>query len=161
MRKKINPGVGKFIIGISIPLAVGAISALLTRGSMDIYGELSTPPLSPPSILFPIVWSILYILMGVSSVFVYKDRSLSPEAARQGLTYYAASLVVNFAWSIIFFTAGALIFAFVWLLFLLYLIIRTVIYYKRISTLAACLQIPYILWVCYAGYLNLGIALLN
>lgn len=161
MRKKLMPYFARTVIALAIPLGVGAISALLTRNSMDIYGELNTPPLSPPAILFPIVWSILYILMGISSLLVYNSRRDDPRTTRQGLTYYAASLVVNFSWSIIFFVAGSLVFAFVWLIFLLYLIIRTVICYKRISTLAACLQIPYILWVCFAGYLNLGIALMN
>ena len=161
MWKKIKPHLGKTLIAIAIPLGVGALSALLTRNSMDIYGELNTPPLSPPSILFPIVWTALYILMGVSSLLVYNRRETDPSAARQGLTYYAASLVVNFAWSIIFFTAGALIFAFVWLLFLLYLIIRTLLCYRKVSPLAAYLQIPYVLWVAFAGYLNAAVAILN
>lgn len=161
MWKKIKPHLGKTLIAIAIPLGVGALSALLTRNSMDIYGELNTPPLSPPSILFPIVWTVLYILMGVSSLLVYNRREIDPRAARQGLTYYAASLVVNFAWSIIFFTAGALIFAFVWLLFLLYLIIRTLLCYRKVSPLAAYLQIPYVLWVAFAGYLNAALAILN
>ena len=161
MWKKIKPHLGKTLIAIAIPLGVGALSALLTRNSMDIYGELNTPPLSPPSILFPIVWTALYILMGVSSLLVYNRRETDPSAARQGLTYYAASLVVNFAWSIIFFTAGALIFAFVWLLFLLYLIIRTLLCYRKVSPLAAYLQIPYFLWVAFAGYLNAAVAILN
>ena len=157
MLKKIKP----YAISILIALAVGGISALLTMGNMDIYKEVRTPPLSPPSILFPIVWTILYILMGVSAGMIYTDRNSEYKERTAALATYASSLVVNFAWSIIFFNLRAFLFAFIWLLFLFYLIIKTIIAYKKINPTAAYLQIPYALWVAFAGYLNFGIWLLN
>ncbi len=150
-----------YVIAIAIPLAVGILSSLLTMGNMDIYRELNTPPLSPPSILFPIVWTILYVLMGVSSGLVWENKAVNPAKADEGLLYYAMSLVFNFLWSIIFFNLRQFLVSFVWLLVLLYLIIRTILSYRKVSPAAAYLQIPYALWVTFAGYLNFGIWMLN
>ncbi len=150
-----------YLISILIALGVGGLSAFLTRGDMNLSGEIIFPPLSPPAFLFPIVWTILFLLMGISAgmIFVQKDKNLP--AAQNGLFSYGASLVVNFFWSIIFFRFRAFTFAFFWLLCLLFLIVRTIYCYWRVSPLAAKLQIPYALWVTFAGYLNLGIAILN
>ncbi len=161
MWNKIKGYIPTYLVAIAIPLTVGVLSALITMGNMDIYGEINTPPLSPPSWLFPVVWTVLYVLMGISSAIVYINRERNPDEARRGLTYYAVSLVVNFTWSIIFFNMQQFLLAFVWLLLLLYLIIKTVISYARVSRAAAYLQIPYILWVAFAGYLNAAIWLLN
>ena len=161
MSIKLKQNVKTYIIAILIPLAVGIIAALLTRGNMQIYSEVRMPPLSPPAILFPIVWTILYILMGISSAIVWINRENDPNSADAGLTYYAVSLFFNFTWSIIFFNFRWFLFSFIWLLFLLYFIVRTVQSYKNVSVVAAYLQIPYILWVVFAGYLNLGIWVLN
>ena len=150
-----------YTIAIAIPVAVGTLSALLTRGSMDIYDRINTPPLSPPGFLFPIVWAVLYVLMGVSSALVWINRENNPEAARRGFTYYAASLVFNFLWSIIFFNYESFLAALVWIFALLYLIIRTILEYRRVSRVAAYLEIPYALWVLFATYLNAGIFWLN
>jgi len=157
MFSKLKP----YIISILIALAVGGASALLTMGNMDIYNEIRTPPLSPPSILFPIVWTILYILMGISAAIIYTNTNSTDKLKKEALVPYASSLIVNFAWSIIFFNFRAFFVAFLWLLLLLFLIIKTIIAYKKISPLAAYLQIPYAIWVSFAGYLNLGIWLLN
>ena len=148
-------------ISIIIPVAVGTLAALLTRDSMDIYSELKTPPLSPPAILFPIVWTALYVLMGISSGTVYINRDNNPKAAERGLKEYATSLVFNFVWSIIFFNVRSILAALVTLLILLYLIIRTILSYRKVLPLAAYLQIPYALWVAFAGCLNAGIYFLN
>lgn len=150
-----NNTIKTFIISILIPLSVGIVSSLLTMNNMQIYSTLQTPPLSPPSILFPIVWIILYVLMGVSSGIIYLNNSI------RGLGYYAISLVFNFFWSIVFFNLRWFLFAFIWLLFLLYFIIKTIMSYKYTSNTAAYLQIPYALWVAFAGYLNFGIWFLN
>ena len=91
-----------YSVSIAVPVAVGVISALLTMGNMDIYKELATPPLSPPSVLFPVVWTVLYILMGISCAMVWKYRKTDKNADK-ALYYYAASLVFNFVWSILFF----------------------------------------------------------
>ncbi len=150
-----------YIVAIAIPLAVGLGAAWLTRDSMQIYSEVNTPPLSPPSWLFPVVWTILYTLMGVSSAMVYINRERDPESAVTGLAFYAVSLLVNFVWPLLFFRARLFLPAFLWLLLLLYLIIRTILAYRKVSPTAAYLQIPYAVWVTFAGYLNFAIFLLN
>ncbi len=150
-----------YVIAILIPLAVGFLSSLLTMNSMDIYNDLITPPLSPPGWLFPIVWTILYTLMGISSAIVQENRKKDLSAASCGRRNYALSLIFNFLWSIVFFNFRWLLFSFIWLLILLYLIIRTILCYKKVSPLAAYLQIPYALWVAFAGYLNFGLWILN
>lgn len=161
MWKKIKPYLASYTVAIAIPLAVGIAAAALTRESMDIYGQLSVPPLAPPTLVFPIVWSILYVLMGVSSAGIYNNRELDHEAAKRGLTYYGESLIFNFTWSIIFFRLSAALAALACLIVLLYLIVRTIIEYRKVKPWCAYLQIPYALWVAFAGYLNAGIWLLN
>lgn len=151
----------KYIVAIAIPLTVGLIAAALTMSDMDVYSELKTPPLAPPAILFPIVWNILYILMGVSSALVYRDRENNIGATRKGLLYYGISLALNFAWSIIFFKFQASFFALICILAMFYFIIRTILEYYKVNRIAAYLQIPYALWVAFATYLNAGIWLLN
>ena len=161
MWNKIKPYLPSYIVAIAKTLTVGIAAAALTRNSMDIYDKVNVPPLAPPALAFPIVWSILYVLMGVSSAGIYNTRELNPEAARQGLGYYAASLVFNFSWSIIFFALSAALPAFICLIILFYLIVRTIIEYFKVMPWCAYLQIPYAVWVAFAGYLNAGIWLLN
>ena len=161
MLNKRKNNIRSYIVAVIVPLAVGVLSALLTRGNMDIYSQVKTPPLSPPAFLFPVVWTILYVLMGVSSGLVWNRRENDLQAARSGLMYYAASLAFNFTWSIIFFNLRSFLVALAWLLVLLYLIICTIIEYRKVSLVAARLQIPYVVWVSFAGYLNAGIWLLN
>ncbi len=161
MWNKIKGKILPYLIGILIPVGVGTLAALLTRNSMEIYGVLKTPPLAPPAFLFPIVWTVLYILMGISSTTVYLGRESDPAAANLGLRRYFASLVFNFLWSIIFFNIRSPLAALVTIFVLLYLIITTVVSYKKVSPLAAYLQIPYVIWVAFAAYLNAGIYFLN
>lgn len=146
------------IICLLIPLAVGGLSALLTMQSMEIYGNLNQPPLSPPGFLFPIVWAVLFILMGISSYLIYVSDNQNKKRA---LTIYAVQLFFNFVWSLIFFNMQAYLFAFIWLVILWLFIIAMIVSFWKISKPAALLQIPYLLWVTFAGYLNLGIFLLN
>lgn len=161
MNKETKSKITAFIIAAAIPLATGGFSAFLTRNNMDIYEEIITPPLSPPSFLFPVVWTVLYFLMGVSSAFIWKKRKENKEETETALLIYAASLVFNFIWSLIFFNSGMYLFSFIWLIALLILIITTIIKYKKLSSAAAYIQIPYALWVTFAGYLNFGIFILN
>ena len=161
MWQKIKPYILPYAVGIAIPLAVGVLSALFTRGNMDVYSNLNSPPLAPPAILFPIVWTVLYILMGISSTNVYIKRERNTKEARCGLIFYGLSLVFNFLWSIIFFNVKGYLFSFIWLILLLYLIISTVVSYRKVSLFSAYLQIPYIVWVVFAGYLNFGVWFLN
>ena len=158
---KINPYILPYSIAIAIPLTVGIASAALTKDSMDVYGELNAPPLAPPAFLFPIVWSVLFILMGISSAMIFTKKERNPEAAKRELIYYAVSLVLNFTWSIVFFNLQAAFFGLLVLIALLYCIVRTILEYRKVWPAAAYLQIPYALWVGFAGYLNAGIWLLN
>lgn len=146
------------IVSILISVGVGAAAALFSGNSMDVYQNLVQPPLSPPGWLFPVVWTILYILMGISAYLIYVSDSPYKNPA---LKIYAAQLAVNFLWTIIFFNLEMYLFAFLWLLLLLVLIILMIRSFAKISKTAAYLQLPYLLWVIFAGYLNLGIYLLN
>lgn len=157
MLKRAKP----YIISILLALAVGGFSALLTAQNQDLYNEIVTPPLAPPGWLFPVVWTVLYILMGVSAAIIYTDKESSIEQRCEALSPYAISLVVNFFWSILFFNMRVFLFSFVWLLLLLFLIVITIVRYYKIKPLAAYLQIPYALWVAFAGYLNLATWILN
>ena len=158
---KIKPYILPYSIAIAIPLTVGIASAAITKDSMEVYSRLNSPPLSPPSWLFPIVWTILFVLMGISSAMIFTNRDKNPEEAKKGLTYYAVSLVLNFSWSIIFFNLQAAFLALIILIALLYCIIKTILEYRKIWNIPAYLQIPYAIWVLFAGYLNAGIWLLN
>lgn len=145
------------IIAILIPIAVGTLSALFA-GNMAAYSTISKPALSPPGNLFPIIWTILYILMGISSYIIYESDEPCRESA---LRTYALQLFFNFFWSIIFFRFNLYFTAFVWLLALIFLIIKMIRQFRRIKPAAACLQIPYLLWCIFAAYLNLMIFRLN
>ena len=153
--------IASFVVGIAVPLTVGIISAAISREGYAAYKEITKPPLSPPALAFPIAWTILYVLMGVSSAIIFNNKEKNPEEARRGLRLYAISLAANFLWSIIFFKFGAFLFALICLLIMLFYIIKTILSYRSISPLAAYLQIPYALWVAFAGYLNAGVFLLN
>ncbi len=152
--KKIIP----LIVSILISLGVGALSALFTMNSMELYKDLIKPSLSPPGWVFPVVWTILFILMGISAYLVYLSDSPYRNSA---LRIYALQLVVNFFWSIIFFNYEMYLFSFIWLLLLVILIVLMIISFSKVNKTAEYLQIPYLLWVIFAGYLNFSIYLLN
>lgn len=148
------------IVCLLIPLAVGGLAAALTMGSMSQYAALIQPPLSPPAWVFPVAWTILYLLMGLASWLVW--RSGVPRAEKKrALTLYGVQLAVNFIWPLIFFRAGMYGFALIWLVVLLVLVTETAIAFGRIDTRAAWLLIPYLLWLLFAGYLNASVWLLN
>lgn len=139
---------------------VGALSGWLTIEGTQIYNETVTqPPLSPPAIVFPIVWGILYALMGISAARI----SMAPpsEERNRGLNLFITQLVVNFFWSLIFFNAQAFGFAFLWLLLLWVLVLWMILAFRKVDPLAALLQIPYLLWLTFAAYLNFGVWYLN
>ncbi len=150
-----------YILSILIPLAVGGVATLWTMKNMDLFDTIRPPIGLPPKILFPIVWTILYVLMGIASARIYLKKDENPDAVVSALTVYAISLVLNLFWNPIFFNLRAFWLAFVWLLILLGSIIITFFKYKRIDKTAAYLLIPYLLWVTYAGYLTFAIAVLN
>ena len=150
----------RFLTSIIIPVGTGLIAALLTRNSMDIYGRINTPPLSPPSVLFPIVWTILYILMGIS-LYIFRGTSVPDEVKRKGHVYFGLQLLFNFLWSIAFFNLSLYTFAAIWLVALIVLIVLNILQFKKADNLSAYLLIPYLIWCCFALYLNIGIAILN
>lgn len=145
---------------IVLPLIVGGLSALLTGNNMRLFDMVNKPPLSPPGWLFPVVWTLLYTLMGIASYLMLTGEGTKEEKSR-ALSVYIYQLVVNFLWSTWFFNFQWYLFSFFWLLLLWVLILVTLIRFYQISKPAGYLLIPYLLWVTFAGYLNLGIALLN
>ncbi len=153
MKSKTN-----LIIAILIPLAVGAVSAYISRGGMEAYKMVEQPPLSPPDIVFPIVWTILYTLMGISSYMIYTSDSGEKDNA---LKWYGIQLTLNFFWSIIFFRFMLFLPAFIWLVLLIIAIGIMIYKFYGIKPLAAYLNVPYILWCIFAAYLNLGVYILN
>lgn len=148
------------IAAIAIPLAVGGLAALLTRGSMEMFAQLNKPPLSPPGWVFPVVWTILYTLMGIASYIVYTSDAPQAEI-RTALRRYAAQLAVNFFWSIFFFRFQWYLFSFLWIILLWILVFATLVSFYRISKAAGWLLVPYLLWVTFAAYLSLFVYLLN
>lgn len=146
-------------IFIAISLAVGSLSALFTTMGMDDYRFAQKPALTPPEIVFPIVWTILYTLMGISAARIW--IASQDKGSNGGLMLYTIQLVVNFFWSVIFFTLQAYGFAFFWLLFLCLLVLLMIISFSKTDKLAAYLQIPYLLWLIFAGYLNFMVWMLN
>lgn len=148
------------LICIAIPLAVGTLSGFLTRNSREVFESLTKPPLSPPGWLFPVVWTILYTFMGIASYLVLISQAPAVDIA-SALKVYGIQLAFNFLWSILFFGLSLYLPAFLWLVLLELLILATTILFFRISPPAGILMIPYLLWVAFAGYLNLAIILLN
>lgn len=142
-------------VAILIPLAVGALSSLLS-GGMDT--SMVMPSFAPPGWLFPIVWTILYVLMGISSYIIYQS---SDTRRSRALFVYGLQLFFNFFWSIIFFGFSAYLFAFVWLLIMIALIILMIYLFNQISPVAAYLQIPYLAWCIFAAVLNYAVYKLN
>ena len=154
MWKKIKP----YVISVAIALIVGGLSAWISGGPSEGYEQLNKPPLSPPSFIFPSVWSILFILIGIGSAEVYERGGTN---AKRALSVYAIQLFINFMWSIFFFKFNALWFSFIWLLLLIVFVFIMIYEFSKISTWAAKLQIPYLLWIVFAAYLNLMFAVLN
>lgn len=156
----INFNFKKFIISIIIPIAVGGLSAFITKDNMDIYSKISTPALSPPSWLFPVVWSALYVLMGVSLYLVCNNK-IYTVLKKPAYFLFAVQLFLNFIWSPIFFNKQWFLLAFVVLVILWLVTLAMILKFYKLSKLASLLQIPYILWLTFAGYLNLAIYILN
>lgn len=154
MLKKYLP----YIISVAISLGMGGLSAYLTKDSMSIYSVINRPVLSPPSWLFPAVWTILFVLMGLAAAIIWCSNGKEMDSA---LIFYGFQLVFNFIWPILFFNFKAFGLAFFWLSALLVLIGITMIKFYRINKTAGLLMLPYFAWVCFAGYLNYAIWQMN
>ena len=152
--KKYRP----FVLSILLALAVGGIGGLATQRGLPIYEQLTKPPLTPPALLFPVVWTLLYTFMGVGAALVWKT---SGPLRTRALTVYAVQLMFNCLWSVLFFGFQAYLPALFWLLVLWLLIVTMVVLFYRVNPIAGVLQIPYLLWVSFAAYLNAGIWWLN
>lgn len=140
-----------------MPLFVGGASYFLIRNNINIFDSITKPPLTPPRIVFPIAWTILYLLMGIASYLALDEFKQN----KKGFIFYLAQLVFNFFWSIIFFNYQQYLFAYIWILILWALIVLTFVYFYKQNKAAGILLVPYILWVTFASYLNLAIYLLN
>ncbi|MBR4434711.1 MAG: tryptophan-rich sensory protein [Clostridia bacterium] len=158
MKSKTKNPTKTYIISIAIALGAGLISSLVSMGKMEEYSALKQPPLSPPSWLFPVVWTILFVLMGVSAARVYLNSS---EDFPFALKLYVLQLVLNVLWTPLYFALNLRLAAFVLLVLLLIAVVYMTYEFYKTDRTAAYLQIPYIVWLVFAGYLNLATFILN
>lgn len=147
----------QFFFFLLIPLIGGFLISFFIN-STETYSNLEKPPFSPPSIVFPIVWTILYLLMGISSYLIWKSNH--PER-KKALFFYWIQLLLNYLWPILFFTCQTYFFALIELFILLYALIQMIYLFFQVNKVAGYLQIPYLLWLLFATYLNMGIVFLN
>ena len=148
------------ITAMLIPVAVGVFSAILTGNDMKIYENMNRPFLAPPGWVFPIAWTILYIMMGIASYLVYtSDRD--GETRRKALMFYAAQLIMNFFWSTLFFTYTRLLISFIWIMVMWVLVLICMIKFFRINTAAGLMMGVLLLWTTFAAYLNLACYILS
>ena len=149
-----------YLIWVALTEAVGALSGWLTRAGTKRYeAEAVKPPLTPPGAVFPVVWAVLFALMGIGAARVY----MAPATTRRttALGVFAVQLAVNFLWSILFFNLHSYGLALLLLVVLWGLILAMIVSFRRVDPLAAWLQVPYLLWVTFAAYLNAGVWYLN
>lgn len=147
------------IFALFIPILTGGISAALTGKAMEAYGTMSKPPLSPPAWIFPVAWTILYLMMGLASYYVMVSEEKYGKI--MALVLYFVQLAMNFMWSIIFFNRGQYMVAFIWLMIMWGIVIVCSLKFYNLSRIAGFLMIPYILWLTFAAYLNLGTFIVN
>ena len=149
-----------YVVWILLTEAIGALSGWLTRKGAKVYSQsIIQPPLSPPPMVFPVVWGILFALMGAGAARIYLSHASA--ARSRALAVFFLQLGFNFFWSIIFFNLQFFGFALLWLLILWVLILWMIAAFAKVDRPAAWMQIPYLLWVSFAAYLNLGVWLLN
>lgn len=150
----------KLIKSIVLPLAVGGLAGFLSRKGMEMFELLNQPPLSPPGWVFPVVWTVLYTLMGISAYLIHIENT-SLEQKSNAKMIYQYQLLVNFLWPIFFFNFQWYLFSFFWLVLLWILVLAMIRMFSKISKLAAYMNIPYFIWLTFAAYLNIGIWWLN
>ena len=137
------------IFNLAVPLITGAVSGFLTRSAMQQYGQLNQPPLSPPSAVFPVVWTTLFLLMGISAYLVTMKRSDGLKSFDLPAVYWI-QLIVNFIWPLIFFNLAIYGIALAWLILLIILVIYMIFQFHDITPAAGWLQVPYLLWLIFA-----------
>ena len=149
-----------YFFWIALAEIAGGLSGYLTREGMKIYADSAVKPfMNPPAWVFPIAWTVLYALMGIGAARVYSAPVSSDRT--KGLRMFVLQLMVNFAWCFVFFTFREYLCAFGVLVTLLLLVVMMTVYFRRVDVLSGYLQVPYILWLIFAGYLNLGVWYLN
>ena len=149
-----------YLFWIAVSEAAGALSGWLSREGTAQYSQsMVKPPLSPPGWVFPVVWTVLFVLMGIGAARVYNTPQSSQRS--KGLNLFVVQLLVNFFWSLIFFNAGRYGLAYFWLLLLLVLVGAMTVRFYRVDPAAGLAQIPYLLWLVFASYLNFGVWYLN
>lgn len=149
-----------YLWGVLLTEAVGGLSGLLNRNAIEVYNtSVVKPPLSPPAWVFPVAWGILYALMGIGAARVWITPE-SPSRSRS-LRLFLVQLLFNFVWTFLFFSFRLYGFAFLWLAVLWVLIVRMALSFYEVDRPAAWLQLPYLLWVLFAAYLNFGVWKLN
>lgn len=153
--KKVD--IKKLIFYLVITLVIGTIPALFVRTN-EVYKTLEKPPFSPPGILFPIVWTILFVLMGIS---IYRIVRTNNEKVGEAKLIYFIQLIVNALWTPIFFGFNQYFLAFLWILMLIVLVVTMILLFNKIDKISAYLNIPYLIWLIFACYLNFGIYVLN
>lgn len=147
------------LVCLAVPLLMGALSGWITRNSMETFKYLDKPPLSPPGWLFPVVWTVLYLLMGIASYLIAVSKQT--EIRKESLMLYGIQLLVNFFWPVFFFQCRWYFFSFLWLLLLWCLILAVIRRFYAVNEKAGYLMVPYLIWVTFAGYLNLFISVMN
>ena len=155
MWTKIRPYVGFS----ALALLVGGLSSVITQGEMEAFSALRQPPMSPPGWVFPVAWTILYLLMGIGMAIVW--RKSDGERRRRAVTIWGVQLAANFLWPLLFFLWQQRLLSLVWLAVLLILVANMTSEFEKTSVTAARMQIPYLLWLLFAAYLNLGVWILN
>lgn len=158
-KNKTTKKIFEIIFAILLPLGGGFLISLLTMNAIGQFNTFKQPPLTPPAWLFPVAWSILYILMGIASYFIYKLKK--SKSRKVALTLYLIQLGFNFLWTIIFFNFHWFWLAFIWLAIMWVIILVLMVKTIKISKPAFYLLLPYLLWCTFAAYLNIGIAMLN
>ena len=148
----------RLLIALAVPLAVGGLSAFASGSFSEQYAVVNKPPLSPPGWIFPVVWTLLYLAMGYASYLV---MTVGGRDAKDALTVYYVQLALNFLWPILFFRFRLYTFAIFELILLIAAVTVMVIRFSHIEERAGYLTLPYLIWLCFALYLNIGVAVLN
>lgn len=149
-----------YVISVLMIEALGFAVGVLTRTGTQLYAQsINKPPLSPPGVVFPVAWTILYALIGIGLARILLS---TPSGDRTiAIMLFAVQLLLNLAWCFIFFGSQNYLLALIELVIMLAVVVIMIVFYRKIDSVAAGLQIPYVLWLCFATYLNLGVILLN
>lgn len=148
-----------FVLSVAVPLAAGSLAAYLARDGIRLYALMPKPPLSPPAFLFPVVWTLLYVLMGLACGLVYQSKA-SPGRKKKALGVYGIQLGLNFLWPLIFFGAELYLAALVCLAALSLAVMLCTLLFYHINSAAGRLLLPYDAWCLFALYLNFSTILL-